>query len=1236
MAQVFHRAFPTLPPSVIVTELDAPTTAHTADTLAFETADPARQSPEHRHRRARLDVVDKLHGPLPIGASTVTRVALDGLGATIDGHPLTGENTFFHRPNRFFLDALQLDAADIETRLSLTTDADDYRLTTLLFELATQRSPTAPPLLKVASGASVESKGYRGSLEKLLGAAQKIQLEALAPISLGWVSRAKSSLLIPTGLGLQAFGIYSGLRGLQDAIRNKDAYQTLFNGASVAGEVASIGVEAALTRQASQMIKAGERALGGFSRTSFAVGLGRASGLIASVLTLPFDIIAAIDSFKAAASATGRQATDHYVSAALSITSATLTLAIGTAALAGFSAAGPVGLAAGLILAVGAQVWGAIREVDEIDDYITLTAHERLRTGWLAFWTLSPDPDIQDRYLRAKASVEHERRRQADALNLLKGTLKDSTEAIVNGRFTVELEQVTYNTRSWWTGEPYQATTVRPRIKDSDDSIDARAGVTVHTPGAVIGSSAGHKAIHWHLGDGHDTVVGPVDKPNVFHYGAGTKRLTGGARDDVFIFEGSTQASADERGPSRLDGGEGRDTLVLAGRARHAQERRIGYHVDLEAGQLSFITGDPETPSTQPCHAVLDSIEQVEILEGGTNVIKGSAGSNLIKSRGNDSIEAGAGDDQVFLLGANNRNADGGPGDDTYAIAHKPGRVTITEDGMGHSVIALDWRADLIDRWHIADGSLVVTSGFDSDDWPVREVVINGVYRGTAYPRTLQNDKLTFVTRDGYHLLPDLPGMLENERPLDIECVMVQQGTPRNPLLLDSRKEHVIAPDRDTSYCVSRLAESTTLAVKRKTPFSTTLHLDYARSELTRIEAHYNAHVTQHEPEQQIKYGECGLTLYFGTRRLVLKNLASSDERYSARAAGSQRRVFSVIDSHQVVLLTMNDGTSYRLSLPSPDYGRLLDETLTQAAPVQWTAPVPQSLTPTRRQYPFLPPRHNVPHDLGPRPSCALLTTPSEQSGIEVLRGEGATYLVHLSPGMTLRLTTPGALAGARAPLSNASIWELDATRLGPVEIKLSANRLQLAGTIIHLPDYGPDDLVDPIRVITQGGVVYAVDALFETVYVKALDGRYFWPPVDPDADLPSELAGLNAKVLKVRNLALKDGSPGALSYHLDTRQWTLETEPSRVIDTADLKITHLCDHHLAIYQDLAREGLNQTPPLNDSALRLLREKCVELSESFPLKRSMALAQAVVLSAALGLVPPLSSGWLSVNEFLAN
>ena len=147
-------------------------------------------------------------------------------------------------------------------------------------------------------------------------------------------------------------------------------------------EFSSLAVELAVTKQAKYMIEAGQNAYKDFAKTRFGVRLGRGAGLIASALTLPFDIMSAVKSFKVQQAPAAKRPWTTMSAAGLSVTSAAMTLILGAAALAGFSFVGPVGLAAGLLLVAGSQIYAAVRVVDDIDDYIELTAHERLRTGW--------------------------------------------------------------------------------------------------------------------------------------------------------------------------------------------------------------------------------------------------------------------------------------------------------------------------------------------------------------------------------------------------------------------------------------------------------------------------------------------------------------------------------------------------------------------------------------------------------------------------------------------------------------------------------------------------------------------------------------------------------------------------------------------------------------------------------------------------------------------------------------
>jgi len=1180
--------------AVVVTDIGDRANERTASTLDFGLADDVPADRERKRRRAQLAVVDELYGPLNIASLTVTRSALDALGATIDGQPLNGQNTFLRIPNRFFVNSLQFSADAIEAQIRSIVDPEDYRLTTLLFELACQRPLAAPPLL-IQTADKPAPASLQGKLDKILSYAQKLNIpQALQHTTLAWANKAKSTTMSHTGLGLQAFGVYSGLRGLQDAIKNKDDYNVVFNSISLSAEMTSIAVEDAVVRQATRMFTAAQGAAKDFAQTQLALRLRRGAGLIASALTLPIDIVSAVDAFKAAAKSTGRQATDHYVSAALSITSAVMTVGIGVAALAGFSAAGPVGLVAGLALAVGSQVWGAVRQVEEIDEYIELTAYERLRTGWLAFWLLEPDQEIQNRYIIAKATTEHTKQLQAEAALLLKGPLKDTTEAIVNGAFHVELEEVTFNSTSWLTGEKYLEHHQRPKIVDGDDTVDARNGVNIDTPGATIGASAMHKNVHWNIGDGNDTILGVEKKQNTFRYGNGIKHLSGGEKDDVFMFEGTNALPnklEDGVGPSSLDGGQGSDTLILAGRPEGHQLSKRGYRVDLAGDQVFIIKAD----NTEHLQTVLKSIENIEIHEGGTNIIKGTDAANIIRSRGHDSIEAGGGDDSIYLLGANNLEADGGPGNDSYVIAHKPGCITLKEDGLDSSIVLLNWRADLIEHWQVTGQDLTIASVFDSNDMDARHVVIRDVYRTVGNRRHLNNKKLIFLTKEGYQLAPDLPDVLEGNASYKASIVVTKQGTPRNPSILLDKGTSIVPRDKDSDYFFSRFVGETTVDIKQPSPYATTLHVDYSSAELTQIEAHYTIHLTKDGDLDTLRYGKCDLTLHFGNSRVHIANLASSDERYTARVA--DRRLYSKLRLQHVFILVMQDGKSYRLAPASPAPAVFLDRKITKAAPLAWTSDLPLPLPPTKHTYAFRLPRDKEPFVMGTQATCAQLTPPPVLTGVEVLIGEGSTYLVHLKPHMTLRLCTPGALATATPRLPVASTWELDATGLGHVTIKLHPQLLQIGSVLVHLPEYGAQDLIDQINIITANGVVHAVDILFESVDADAIDARYFRPPKTPSETLPVELSTLAATEIKVRNIAVRDGSAGTVTYDLEKRTWCLRTDRLRLLKASELKKVNLCEHHIVRFQNFIQRNLDETAVFSIDVLKTLRSVFVELSE---------------------------------------
>ncbi len=232
-------------------------------------------------------------------------------------------------------------------------------------------------------------------------------------------------------------------------------------------------------------------------------GPATGASLFALVLTLPFDYLNAKESFAKAAKSTGKEAMDHYVNAGFSIVSASVAVALSAAALAGFSVAGPLGIAAAAVLIFGTQLYAAVRQVDDIDDYIELSIFERLHAGWLAFQGKEQERAIRDRYVVARMEQQYAQQLEEQADAWLKGALKGTVQAVVNGGFEVRLRPVRHWKRRWNEAEgedPYIDTT-EPTVIDQDDEVDASNTPVDRLPGAVFDSTAVDAAVLWQLGE---------------------------------------------------------------------------------------------------------------------------------------------------------------------------------------------------------------------------------------------------------------------------------------------------------------------------------------------------------------------------------------------------------------------------------------------------------------------------------------------------------------------------------------------------------------------------------------------------------------------------------------------------------------------------------------------------------------------------------------------------------------
>ena len=1142
--------------SVVIADMGLHANERTPSTLAFESAIAAAPHTKNRRKTQQLSMADDLFGPLYFGSVSITRVSLLALGATTGGRPLNGRNTFFRTSPRSFTNSLQFDPSKVEARMKSTTVTQGYLLSSLLFEIASRRPLDAPPLLgKPRAGDHGENQS---KLAKLLGAAQKLNVQqaSLSKSTPHWVSRVKSHSMLGSSIGIQAFGIFMGLRGVVDAIKHDDTPEVVINSVGIASEVGSIVVDMAVTKVAMQMINAGQFAYKDFAKTRFAVRLGRSSGLISGALTLPFDVYTAIRSFNAADGATGKAALDHYVNAGLSLTSAAMTLILGAAAMAGFSSAGPVGLAAGAILAIGSQIYGAVRLVDDIDDYIELTTHERWRTGWFSFCLMSPDADVEDRYTVAKTRVEHSTQLKKTAEALLNGDLKDTTQAIVYGAFEVRLKPTRKWTRNWWTKQDSWQSVNLPRVVGKDDALDARAGVTDATPGAHVGTAAGHKGVLWFIGDGDDSIRGVEKQSNAFFYRTGRKALAGGEKDDRFVFQGAADQLKDISGIgeySILKGGAGNDTLSLGGFYNLRAANQPGHDINLPAGTLHVMTPDASARDgkKQTLHSHLESIENVETVAHGASTVTGTAQRNILKSRGFDTLKAGAGNDQLHLL-HEGATACGEAGADEYFIAHLAGSVSVIEDGEQASFIFLDWRMDLIESWFIEKNALVIQSKFDFRDSPKSVVVIHDVYQRTGDEYRLKNNTLSFITKDGFHLRPELPESLKNERPVDVEMVITRQGTPPRPVILYDT-DCVIRHHHDASFYIPRTEEPTQFYSIQRPEAVTRLYLDYASDELTSSQAHILARISEKKHDLLMA---CDLTYHFGKKRLTLKSFALARGGNDPMNSVKILRTMAIRPQHQYVLI-FNDGVAFNAHLTSqidtPPAGAHYET----YALTTWSTPISLPWEYRTGLYPFELPANDA-WQLGPRSACAWLASLPGQTALESFIGQGSTYLIHLCANMTLRVATPDAMADASHRLRYSSTWEFDASALGDVDITLEKNQLQIGTCTVHLPNYDSEDLIDQVRVISAKGLVKTVDLSFDRIYFDGLDARFFDPPATHAERLHEAFAAIGDQDVKARHIAPIDDRVGTLRYSFAQRNWLLDTE---VIDATQLKVLNRCSH---------------------------------------------------------------------------
>ncbi|AMB85742.1 hypothetical protein AWM79_10695 [Pseudomonas agarici] len=1108
--------------------------------------------------RAGLAELDTRLGPITLDTFVISRVELYDMGARLNGRPLESTGPLLENSARSLIDGLRFEAAELHHHLKMAGDIDQ-RSVDVLFEIASHRSLQAPPLLNTSKQPLADS--LMKHLNHLLVRLQNMQVLTHKYVSFNfpdWVDSTKSGSALTAGMGMQAYGIYSGLVGIREALKSADYTDAAVNAGSVATELTSVLLERGLRKTGEALLGQGGRIFQGFRATSAGLMLSRSAGLLGNVLTLPFDIHSAVTAFKNAAKTRGKEAMDHYVGAGFSVASATLSLALGAAAAAGFSSAGPLGLMACAVLIVGAKIYSAVRQVDDIDDYIELTVNERWRSGWFAFTGQALDREVTDRYLLERTRVDYGNALETRARALLDVEMKETLAGVVNGSFHVELEPV----KHWahrWEGEEQPYTTVNtPVIHEGDDVIDAAMGLK-QVPGSIIGAPGEKKAVLWQLGGGNDQVTGARQQANYFAFSTGAKTLIGGDHDDAFLFQ--VQATLSAPGVpalSTLQGAHGQDTLSLQGQVppRHTLHF-VGHEIDLNSGRLGLRRHSADADPL--AYATLASIEHVETLAGGSSRVTGDARANHITLLGLDDQASGGDGDDYFTLKGTASTVAGGSGQDHYRLAATARTVTLEEDGREPSTLILDWPMERIQSWRVVGTALLVTSlPNEKGGQPAHHLTIKDVYRNDA-GRQLQNDLLLFVTREGFTLKPNLPVTLPGTGDQDIQVTVLTVGQlPPAPQPVNGG-EYLLPGASTSGYFLARETLDTTFQITYDdTRPSTTLYLDYASDEIEQVSAHYQVQTRRIGAFNYLDYNDARLVLRFHDQsQLTLKDWVvrgtgkPTDVGASLHSAG--------FDLNHGIVLALRDGSSYRVGAPTASY------TDDYHNPGTRTLDGRGSLHKRTGHCLFRSPENrNV---LLKNHAQRVDFKAASDSTIYNLEGMSSTYELYPRAGTTIRLSTPAALAKT----ANASTWYIHTQASAQImtrgDIKLTPQQLWIGNIRVLLPaDDDPRQPLDLIHIVLTSGDRYEVDRIFDQLLLHELNARAH---TNIEAitrrieqhQAHGELASSRVRVRGLRVSSASDSSArpqaayDALIYDTLRHQWRTDNVQATLVDPTDLFI---------------------------------------------------------------------------------
>lgn len=758
----------------------------------------------------RLQALDDVHGPLQIGQVSVGRAELYKIGVRSLGEPIDKQLRTNSRGH--ITTAVEIDYDRLMAYMRSTSPDVGARVTTVISELSVLSGPVSRLLVRRGDGRPVPE-----AFQKHISDTAK-QAAALSDLERSGKLRPADLFSPPTpgkpaggtnagGLGFQAFSTFQGLRASIDALSRGDTTAGAIGLGVVAADYAGMGVEAGLNQLAKKAMSEMASPILSFKASSVGKLLGKASGTLGAVVSVPFDIYNAADSFQKAQNSKGKEAQDHYVSAGFSVASAATSFALTAAFLAGASAAGPVGLVVAGVLMAAQAIYSAVRTVEDINEYTPLSGGQKFSMGLKSFLGFEPGFDVIKPYLEAKYSDEYDTKQRERHQAFLNGPGKDQFERVVFGKGEVEVTQVKgevgLTPALWWNIPSLLLSLIKVEgdvpsvtIRGGNDRINAPSdswnGMSVPS---VEGKSGEGKATLWDLGDGDDNVAGSPAKPNYFLLGGGKKLMSGGDADDTVVFNADARQTVQqleqfhkdmEQGitqvPIELWGGKGRNTLMLNGElsTSHTEGHTTrdytysGHRIDFRTGTIGVTKKDSKTQGAELL-ARFDSFSNASTVKGGESYIVGDDQSNLFTLNGHkDVVLAGKGSNVIVINGG--ASVVGQGGFNTYIINKSSQEVTINDPN--DSAIRLDYSAAQVWGWSVSSSGDLTVNLKGEKPGEARKLVIKN-----AFPNGSQDDNARpqFITNDGVLMTISVPRLAgSSTRSPQVKSLKMDTVNPKN------------------------------------------------------------------------------------------------------------------------------------------------------------------------------------------------------------------------------------------------------------------------------------------------------------------------------------------------------------------------------------------------------------------------------------------------------------------------